>query len=490
METRHKIINLKEEDDEDLFDKDTIHFGKKKDSDEDYNINEELYSDIEKKDEEEEEDVSYMMKKEFGKRTGKKFKPKKLYQNNENNNMINDNINPPKKIGLRRSFRKSLGRKKNFNFTPKIPKEKFPHFTNSNNKRFNKQQSNKERKEEQRKLIESQLDKAYFYQSLTPSQWKEIEDFINEVIMDKNLQEEELENFFSQFPNLSKGEANIKRLRQILKDSTTNTTSFLGFKLFSTQKNFDFGAYQKISDFITNKYYMVKPTVFEVHFFPNPYEEIYLINLITKAKTSLDIAMFTINNIRIADAIKNIFNKGVKLRIITDDQCSKMPTSNIYSLAALGISIKTDDSIRYYMHHKFCVIDNSVVVTGSFNWTEQAVNHNQENLLFLENKTLAMSYSKEFQKLWDDFEIVITKEAALFKIKEDEEKKRAALSRRLREKEKKMENENIESDVNSKYSQNFFSNKKRNRFKSNLLYNNNDDYQYQKKKENSNCCIF
>ena len=125
--------------------------------------------------------------------------------------------------------------------------------------------------------------------------------------------------------------------------------------------------------------------------------------------------MFTINNIKIASEIKNIFSRGIKLRIITDSECIKMPSSNVYSLAAFGISVKIDDSVRYHMHHKFCVIDKRVVITGSFNWTDQAVNHNQENLLFIENKDLALKYSNEFEKLWNDFEIVVTKEKAEMK---------------------------------------------------------------------------
>ena len=230
---------------------------------------------------------------------------------------------------------------------------------------------------------------------------------------------------------------------------------------------------------------MAKPTVFEVHFFPNPSEEIHLINLISKTKTSLDIAMFTINNIKIASEIKNIFSRGIKLRILSDSECIKMPSSNVYSLAALGISVKI-------MHHKFCVIDKSVVVTGSFNWTDQAVNHNQENLLFIENKELAAKYSNEFEKLWNDFEIVVTKEKAEMKIKEDEEKKRAAESRKQREKEKKIaEKENIKkvyeemsqkkSDIKS------FSKKKRRRYRENDE-NYPDNFNHQKNK--GNCVIF
>ena len=60
------------------------------------------------------------------------------------------------------------------------------------------------------------------------------------------------------------------------------------------------------------------------------------------------------------------------------------------------------------MHHKFAVIDNSVVVTGSFNWTAQAVRYNQENLLFFENKNLAEKYTKAFEGLWKQFYTDIT----------------------------------------------------------------------------------
>jgi len=239
---------------------------------------------------------------------------------------------------------------------------------------------------------------------------------------------------------------------------------------------------------------MAKPTVFEVHFFPNPTEEIHLINLISKTKTSLDIAMFTINNIKIAQEIKNIYNRGIKLRILTDSECIKMPSSNVYSLAALGISVKIDDSSRYHMHHKFCVIDKSVIVTGSFNWTDQAVNHNQENLLFLENKDLAVKYSNEFEKLWNDFEIVVTKEKAEMKIKEDEEKKRAAESRKQREKEKRLEQQEYIKRANEEFSSKkvddkTFTKKKRKRRRENDENRPmNDNFGHNNNK--GNCSIF
>jgi cardiolipin hydrolase len=40
-----------------------------------------------------------------------------------------------------------------------------------------------------------------------------------------------------------------------------------------------------------------------------------------------------------------------------------------------------DNNFRLHMHHKFAIIDKIVLLTGSFNWTAQAVNGNQENLI-------------------------------------------------------------------------------------------------------------
>jgi phosphatidylserine/phosphatidylglycerophosphate/cardiolipin synthase-like enzyme len=52
-------------------------------------------------------------------------------------------------------------------------------------------------------------------------------------------------------------------------------------------------------------------------------------------------------------------------------------------------------------HHKFCVIDREVVITGSYNWTYKAINRVQrENIIVIKNeKELIDKYSSEFRTL-------------------------------------------------------------------------------------------
>jgi len=57
---------------------------------------------------------------------------------------------------------------------------------------------------------------------------------------------------------------------------------------------------------------------------------------------------------------------------------------------------------RFDPHHydKFAVIDNRIVITGSFNWTASAESRNNENLLVIFSPGFAKEYKKEFLKLW------------------------------------------------------------------------------------------
>uniref|UniRef100_A0ACB8FK01 Uncharacterized protein n=1 Tax=Sphaerodactylus townsendi TaxID=933632 RepID=A0ACB8FK01_9SAUR len=56
------------------------------------------------------------------------------------------------------------------------------------------------------------------------------------------------------------------------------------------------------------------------------------------------------------------------------------------------------------MHHKFAIIDKRWLLTGSLNWTSQAIQQNRENVLIVEDAEWVKCYQAEFEKLWEDYD--------------------------------------------------------------------------------------
>jgi phosphatidylserine/phosphatidylglycerophosphate/cardiolipin synthase-like enzyme len=53
------------------------------------------------------------------------------------------------------------------------------------------------------------------------------------------------------------------------------------------------------------------------------------------------------------------------------------------------------------MHHKVIVIDERIVITGSYNFTSRAERRNDENLLIIDDPTLAAAYLAEFERVFE-----------------------------------------------------------------------------------------
>ncbi len=126
-----------------------------------------------------------------------------------------------------------------------------------------------------------------------------------------------------------------------------------------------------------------------------------VIDLINSAQFELKICMFTISDNPIAETIAGRYNTGIKIRIITDDGKIFDKGSDIHALHRKGIDIKID-SHRSLMHHKFMIVDNTKLLTGSYNWTRTGSDINNENILVTTNKRIVKAYVKEFKRLWKE----------------------------------------------------------------------------------------
>ena len=74
--------------------------------------------------------------------------------------------------------------------------------------------------------------------------------------------------------------------------------------------------------------------------------------------------------------------------------------SDNYERQIRGEGMRVDDG-KQLMHDKFCVIDRGIVLTGSFNPTDNDNNYNNNNVLVVYSIWLAQNYEDEFQELWN-----------------------------------------------------------------------------------------
>lgn len=127
-----------------------------------------------------------------------------------------------------------------------------------------------------------------------------------------------------------------------------------------------------------------------------------LLGLINGAHQALQICVFTISDNRIRDALLKAHQRGVMVRIITDNDKTEDKGSDIDWLAEQGVPVRVDRT-RHHMHHKFVIADARQIATGSFNWTVSATRYNHENILLLNDETVIRDFSDEFESLWREF---------------------------------------------------------------------------------------
>lgn len=127
-----------------------------------------------------------------------------------------------------------------------------------------------------------------------------------------------------------------------------------------------------------------------------------ILDMLHRVRNQADICVFTIADDQISESILKTHQRGIKLRIISDNDKSVDDGSDIEYLKRSGVPIIMDNS-PYHMHHKFAIFDNAYLLNGSFNWTRSASQYNYENLLITDNPALINAYGIEFNKLWQRF---------------------------------------------------------------------------------------
>lgn len=127
-----------------------------------------------------------------------------------------------------------------------------------------------------------------------------------------------------------------------------------------------------------------------------------IIQALGRVRSRAYICVFTLSDDRITRAIIDANQRGIDVRVISDNDKQYDAGSDIAELIDTGVAVRVDRT-RHHMHHKFALLDNTLI-NGSFNWTRSASDYNRENITATENSPVMGDFESIFDQLWSKYE--------------------------------------------------------------------------------------
>jgi len=138
-----------------------------------------------------------------------------------------------------------------------------------------------------------------------------------------------------------------------------------------------------------------------------------------RARSSIKAALFVYTDQKLSNVLEKMHDRNVHMGFLVEQKFAFRDYSELLDMAGIGMlnpkcsyeadnqpwknpakeigvpQLEKGDSL----HHKFGVIDDSIVVMGSHNWSDAANYINDETLVVIESKTVANQFAQEYRRL-------------------------------------------------------------------------------------------
>ena len=119
---------------------------------------------------------------------------------------------------------------------------------------------------------------------------------------------------------------------------------------------------------------------------------------LNKASVSIHIMAFSFTSQEMAATVRMKRRSGLSVKALFHGSGAQTEHSQYKALQEVGADVYLSHNRRGVMHNKVIIIDRSTVITGSFNFSNNANKSNDENLLIIHSPELAAVYEEEFQR--------------------------------------------------------------------------------------------
>jgi phosphatidylserine/phosphatidylglycerophosphate/cardiolipin synthase-like enzyme len=151
---------------------------------------------------------------------------------------------------------------------------------------------------------------------------------------------------------------------------------------------------------LSNQWAILDGTPIQVLFSAEDHAVSNLIALVNDAKVSVRFLAFSFTDYPLAQAMIDRAKAGVDVKGVYETFGSTSTGSELKTFWCAGVPVRQDGN-GSFLHDKIIIIDNSIVVTGSLNYSSNADDSNEENVVIVDNAEIAALYLQEFDKLWN-----------------------------------------------------------------------------------------
>jgi len=126
-----------------------------------------------------------------------------------------------------------------------------------------------------------------------------------------------------------------------------------------------------------------------------------IVEIIGNARKSVRFAAFSFTDDDIGRAMVDAHRRGVEVVGVIEARSVKNKGSEYRRLRRAGIKVLKDGN-RYIMHNKYIIVDDSIVITGSYNFSNSARKRNDENVVIFFKPWIAERYVRDFQRILNE----------------------------------------------------------------------------------------
>ncbi len=140
-------------------------------------------------------------------------------------------------------------------------------------------------------------------------------------------------------------------------------------------------------------------TPIQIYFSPEDKVMDRIIPIVSSAQSSIRFLAFSFTDYPLAQAMIERATAGVDTAGIYEKVGSETEGSEMKTFFCAHVPVRQDGNPKF-LHDKIIIIDNHIVITGSFNFSSNATENNDENVMIIDNPEIANLYMQEFGKLW------------------------------------------------------------------------------------------